>query len=70
MRQVLQIVYDIIMKMPTLEGFILCTGDATPYGTPMNNMKAITRLVETLGPRSLTRDVDISLLDEIAADFA
>ena len=68
-RQNLQIVYDILMKMPTLQGFILCTGDATPYGTPVNNLRAITRLIEALGPRSLTREIDQATLDRVAAEF-
>lgn len=68
-RQNLQIVYDILMKMPTLQGFILSTGDATPYGTPVNNLRAITRLIEALGPRSLTREIDQATLDRVAAEF-
>lgn len=29
--------------------FILCTGDATPYGTPMENLRALSGLVKQIG---------------------
>lgn len=29
--------------------FILCTGDATPYGTPMENIQALSELVKEIG---------------------
>lgn len=51
-------VCEIIKKMPTLKGYILSTGDATPYGTPVPTLKAITSLIKNLGPASLTGDFD------------
>jgi uroporphyrinogen-III decarboxylase len=31
----------ILDQMPTLRRFILSTGDATPYGTPVENLRAV-----------------------------
>lgn len=36
----------VLDQMPTFRRFILSTGDATSYGTPMENLRAITQIVE------------------------
>lgn len=40
--QSVKTVQEIIEKMPDFKGFILSTGDAVAYGTPIGNLKAIT----------------------------
>ena len=45
-------------KTPNMRGFILSIGDATPYGTPMETLKAISRLIQMLGPAPLTGDYE------------
>lgn len=35
----------ILDEMPTFRGFILSTGDATAYGTPVENLRAVTQIV-------------------------
>lgn len=54
----LHTVCEIIKKMPVLSGYILSTGDATPYGTPMATLKAISNLVKQIGPAFITQDFD------------
>lgn len=54
----LQTVVNIIRNMPSLKGFILSTGDAVAYGTPIKNLIAITKLIERLGRESLNKDFD------------
>lgn len=46
-------VLEIIEKLDNKRGFILSTGDAVPYGTPIENLIAITRLIEKLGSNGL-----------------
>ncbi|HEX7542412.1 MAG TPA: uroporphyrinogen decarboxylase family protein [Anaerolineales bacterium] len=36
----------ILDEMPTLRHFVLCTGDATAYGTPVENLRAVQDIVE------------------------
>lgn len=62
-------VVKIIKNMPTFQGFILSTGDAVPFGTPIENMIAVTRLIEKIGAESLTGNFDISIIDEIKKQF-
>lgn len=40
--QSVETVWEIMNKMPDLDGFILSTGDAVAYGTPIENLKAVT----------------------------
>ena len=35
----------VLDQMPTFRHFVLCTGDATAYGTPVENLRAITDVV-------------------------
>ncbi len=42
-------VRDILEKMDTFRRFILSTGDATAHGTPMDNLRAVTRVVGEYG---------------------
>jgi uroporphyrinogen-III decarboxylase len=39
----------ILEQMPTFRRFILCTGDATAYGTPVENLRAVTEVVRSFG---------------------
>jgi hypothetical protein len=36
----------VLDQMPTFRRFILCTGDATPYATPVENIRAVQDVVE------------------------
>jgi uroporphyrinogen-III decarboxylase len=36
-----------LSKTKSYKNFILSTGDATAYGTPIENLKAITNIVKT-----------------------
>ncbi len=40
---------DILDRMPTFRRFILSTGDATSYGTPIANLRAVTDVVASRG---------------------
>lgn len=57
-QQTLQTAWDVIQNVKDKKGFILSTGDAVPYGTPMENLKVISQLIRYLGPRSLLCDLD------------
>ena len=37
----------VLDAMPTFRRFILSTGDATPYGTPVENLQAVAEIVES-----------------------
>lgn len=45
-------------------GFILSTGDAVPYGTPVENILGIAQLIIHLGEKSLTGDFDESVIEQ------
>ncbi|MDI6618977.1 MAG: uroporphyrinogen decarboxylase family protein [Clostridiales bacterium] len=60
-------VIKVIKKMPSLKSFILSTGDAVPYGTPIKNMIAITKLLKTLGSASLTGEFDEKIAENITS---
>lgn len=49
---------EICKKVENKNGYILSTGDAVPYGTPVQNLIAVTKLIEQLGRGSLTGDFD------------
>ncbi|MGI5959335.1 MAG: uroporphyrinogen decarboxylase family protein [Massiliimalia sp.] len=55
-------VVEIIKKVENKRGFVLSTGDAVPYGTPVENLKVIADLIKAMGPASLTTDVDPELV--------
>jgi hypothetical protein len=38
-------VTDVLDRMPTLRSFVLSTGDATPYGAPVENIRAVADVV-------------------------
>lgn len=63
----LNTVIKIIKNMPNLKSFILSTGDAVPYGTPINNLIAISRLIKVLGPASLNGKFSEEIVEEIIA---
>ncbi len=67
--ETLHCVAEIIVKMKDQKGFILSTGDAVPYGTPIENMKAVTELINTLGPASLTGQVDPDLIVHVTQKY-
>lgn len=64
-RETLECVIEIINKMENKLGFILSTGDAVPYGTPIKNMLAVTLLIRKLGRQSLSTGIDASIIDEV-----
>lgn len=47
--QCVQTAAKVIQDCKPYGRFILCTGDATPYGTPMENLQALSKLVEEIG---------------------
>lgn len=47
--QSVEAVREIMDRMPNLQGFILSTGDAVAYGTPIGNLKAITDYLNEKG---------------------
>lgn len=51
-------VAEILMYMKDKTGVILCTGDATPYGTPLENLRIISRFVQHLGKTALQSEID------------
>ncbi|MDD3242765.1 MAG: uroporphyrinogen decarboxylase family protein [Eubacteriales bacterium] len=51
-------------RVANKRGFILSTGDAVPYGTPVRNMSAIADLIAYLGPKSLSGDFDESVIKQ------
>lgn len=63
--EILENVIEIINKMDNKKGFILSTGDAVPYGTPMKYLTSITRLIKTLGPDSLKKGIDKDIIKHI-----
>jgi len=46
-KRILESVEEILEKMPDRRGFILSTGDAVPYATPIDTLKAIADLVKS-----------------------
>ncbi len=68
-RQTLDTVAEVIGKMEDKSKFILSTGDAVPYGTPIKNLMAITKLIERMGSASLGTQVDENLICEVAQTF-
>ncbi len=42
-------VLDVLKKAAPCKNFILSTGDATAYGTPLENLVAVTQTVEKYG---------------------
>lgn len=67
--ETLRYVAEIIEKMKGQKGFILSTGDAVPYGTPIHNMKAVSELIEGLGAASLQGAVDWDLVNSLIRKY-
>ena len=67
--QTLRYVVEIIQKLTNKTGFILSTGDAVPYGTPIENMIAVTKLIVLLGPASLGTEVDESVVQRVLKEM-
>lgn len=63
--ETLKYVIDFINNMPDKRGVILSTGDATPYGTPIENLRAITDLLNMLGEESLKTGIGYGLIEKI-----
>lgn len=63
--QTLETVVEIIERLSSHQGFILSTGDAVPYGTPIENMKAISLMLQQLGESSLTNIIDRTILNGV-----
>jgi len=38
-------IQEVLDAMPTFRRFVLCTGDATAYGTPVENLRTVTKVV-------------------------
>ena len=45
---------DLLTRMSPGKNFILSTGDATPYGTPLENLKAVTETIKEFGRYPIT----------------
>lgn len=56
---------EVIRKTEDKRGFILCTGDAVPYGAPLENLKVISDLIKALGKSSLGNDVPEELIEKV-----
>ncbi|HIS70178.1 MAG TPA: hypothetical protein IAA58_12540 [Candidatus Gallacutalibacter stercoravium] len=59
-QQTVDTVLHLLQQLKDKRGFILSTGDAVPYGTPIGNMEAVSRLLAELGPRALEPDFSLS----------
>ncbi|MDD4797708.1 MAG: uroporphyrinogen decarboxylase family protein [Eubacteriales bacterium] len=60
--QCLRTAATVMKKVTNKRGFILSTGDAVPYGTPVPNILAISRLIAHLGEKSLTGEFDDDII--------
>ncbi len=60
---------EIIRKVKNKTGFILSTGDAVPYGTPIGNLKVISDLIRELGASSLTQAPDKSVIEAFLSHY-
>lgn len=67
-RETLETVVEIINKVSDKNGFILSTGDAVPYGTPIGNLSCVTKLITMLGAESLTNKVDLKIIEQVLKD--
>lgn len=64
-RQTAERVAEIIRKTEDKKGFILSTGDAVAYGTPIENLKVISDLIKMLGSKSLGNDVSDKIIEDV-----
>ncbi len=63
--QTLQTVLDVIQNVKNKHGFILSTGDAVPFGAPIEHLKAISQLIALLGPKSMGCEIDPEVIKQI-----
>jgi uroporphyrinogen-III decarboxylase len=42
-------VLDLFRRMPSRRNLLLCTSDATAFGTPVENLRLVSELVKELG---------------------
>lgn len=64
-RQSAQRAAEIIKNVKNKRGFILSTGDAVPYGAPIDNLKAIADLIKKLGEASLGNEVSEDIIESV-----
>jgi len=67
--ETLSYVLEILRKMEDKSRFILSTGGAVPYGTPIENMIAVTKLIELLGAASLGTEAEESLIQQVKEEM-
>ena len=63
--EILQNVAEVLRRVDNKRGFILSTGDAVSYGTPMENLCVVSRLLKELGENSLGNEVPEIVLQKI-----
>lgn len=63
--ETLRYIIDFINNMTDKTGVILSTGDATPNGTKIENLKAVADLIKYLGKNSLSSGLDYSVIENI-----
>lgn len=66
--QTLDTVGEIMTNLHDKQGFILSTGDAVPYGTPIENLLSISKLIQHMGAASLDAKLNVAAFNE-AKDF-
>lgn len=64
-RESLEKAAEIIRRVENKRGFILCTGDAVPYGAPIGNLKIIADLIKEMGAESLGNEVDPEIIERV-----
>lgn len=69
-KETLDKVAEIICRMPDKTGFVLCTGDAVPHGTPIDNLRAVTKFINRLGTHTLDIPANEALVYDVAAAVA
>ncbi len=65
----LEYVAEIIERLPFAAGFILSSGDAVPYGTPMENLMAIAAYIRQAGAGALHQDAARQLIPELVEQY-
>lgn len=55
--ETLNSVCSVLLHLNSKRGFLLSTGDAVAYATPMENLRIISALLRRLGPRSAADDL-------------
>jgi uroporphyrinogen-III decarboxylase len=60
--ETVEYVTDVLNRMAPGRAFILSTGDAVSYGTPIENLLAITAIVEQHGQYPLQGGIDPAVI--------